>query len=66
MIGEIPPELGNLTNLRTLFLAGNELTGCVPAGLEAVPQSDVDELGLPLCESEESDDSEDSTDAAEA
>ena len=66
LIGEIPPELGNLTNLRTLLLAGNELTGCVPAELEAVPQSDVDELGLPLCESEESDDSEDSTDAAEA
>ncbi len=66
LIGEIPPELGNLTNLRTLLLAGNELTGCVPAELEAVPQSDVAELGLPLCESEESDDSEDSTDAAEA
>ena len=52
--GAIPPELGNLTNLRTLLLAGNELTGCVPAGLEAVPQSDVSDLGLPLCDAEDS------------
>ena len=66
LIGEIPTELGNLTNLRTLLLAGNELTGCVPAGLEAVPQSDVDELGLPVCEPVESDNSEESADAAEA
>ena len=52
--GAIPPELGNLPNLRTLLLAGNEFTGCVPAGLEAVPRSDVDDLGLPLCDAEDS------------
>ena len=66
LTGQIPPEMGNLVRLRALGLGKNEFTGCVPAGLEAVPQSDVDELGLPLCESEEFDDSEDSTDAAEA
>ncbi len=28
--GEIPPELGDLTNLRTVFLAGNQLSGTIP------------------------------------
>ena len=52
LTGEIPADLGNLVNLRTLLLAGNQLTGCVPAGLETVPDSDLDELGLPFCEAE--------------
>ena len=51
--GEIPPELGSLSNLAFLFLGGsNQLTGCVPSGLERllnVPESDLDELGLPVC-----------------
>ena len=51
--GEIPPELGSLSNLTFLFLGGsNQLTGCVPSGLERflnVPESDLDELGLPVC-----------------
>ena len=53
LTGQIPPEMGNLVRLRALGLGENEFTGCVPAGLAAVPQNDVDELGLPLCESEE-------------
>ncbi len=52
LTGEIPAELGNLVNLRTLLLAGNQLTGCAPAELEAVPDSDLDELDLPICEAE--------------
>ena len=32
--GEIPPELGDLTRLMTLYLYGNRLSGCVPSGLE--------------------------------
>ena len=51
--GEIPLDLGNLSNLAFLFLGGsNQLTGCVPSGLERflnVSESDLDEVGLPIC-----------------
>ena len=30
---EIPPELGNLENLKVLYLADNQLRGCVPSTL---------------------------------
>ena len=30
LYGEIPPEIGNLTNLNTLYLYGNQLTGEIP------------------------------------
>ena len=46
--GEIPPELGNLNNLYGLLLAGNQLTGCVPAGLQDASSNDFDDLGLPF------------------
>jgi hypothetical protein len=53
LTGDIPAELGNLANLRRVYLAGNELTGCIPAALAEARQTDVDELGLPICEAEE-------------
>ena len=37
--GEIPAELGSLSNLSALYLSGNEFSGCVPSSLE-------DQLGL--------------------
>ena len=33
MLGEIPAELGNLTNLEVLILSDNDLTGEIPAEL---------------------------------
>ena len=50
LTGEIPTELGNLSNLAWLYLSGNQLTGCVPAGLLDVPNNDFDMLGMPFCE----------------
>ena len=47
--GEIPPELGNLTNLTVLTLAGNESRGCVPAGWRSIESNDLNNLGLPFC-----------------
>ena len=52
LTGEIPTELGNLSNLEWLYLSGNQLTGCVPAGLGDVPNNDFDQLGMPFCELE--------------
>ena len=49
MTGEIPTELGNLANLTVLRLAGNQLTGCVPASLQDVADNDLAHLGLPFC-----------------
>ena len=49
MTGAIPPELGGLANLSELYLADNQLTGCVPDGLRDVPNNDIERLGLPFC-----------------
>ena len=35
--GEIPPELGSLSNLTFLYLSGNELGGEIPASWAASP-----------------------------
>ena len=48
--GDIPVELDNLADTLTHWqLAGNQFTGCVPAGLAAVANSDIDQLGLEVC-----------------
>ena len=48
--GTIPAELGNLgASLKRLRLAGNRFTGCIPAGLGDVNDSDLTQLGLPIC-----------------
>ena len=48
--GEIPAELGNLARLKTLLLANDFLTECLPAGprgLRDVPENDL--VYLPDC-----------------
>ena len=49
--GEIPAELGSLSNLVALDLNGNDLSGCVPSSLEepllVFRASDLG--GLPFC-----------------
>lgn len=54
--GQIPEELGNLQSLQVLDLyqdytlaPPNKFTGCVPKGLERVPNSDATEHGLVFC-----------------
>ena len=54
--GRIPKELGNLSNLEVLDLYRdahlpelNRLTGCIPKGLERVPNSDATQRGLKYC-----------------
>ena len=41
--------MGSLTNLRSLFLSRNELTGCIPGGLRDVEFNDLNALDLPFC-----------------
>ena len=48
--GDVPLELGNLSNLGSVYLSNNQLTGCVPARLRGVPHNDFTELGLLFCE----------------
>ena len=51
MIGKLPPELGSLSNLNSLSLRDNELSGCVPSSLEdrLLAWGDSDLGGLPYC-----------------
>ena len=48
--GPIPPALGGLAQLTALGLGANALTGCVPPSLWALPEHDLDFLGLPTCD----------------
>ena len=48
--GEIPPELGGLSNLVELYLSGNQLSGCIPSDLRYVPQNDFSDMRLSFCE----------------
>ena len=50
LTGEIPPELGELSNLEMLSLRGNDLSGCIPESLREVQRNDFAEVGLPFCE----------------
>ena len=49
--GEIPPELGSLSNLTQLYLHGSRhLSGCVPSSWEDQLNLDFSQLGgLPFC-----------------
>ena len=52
--GELPEELGNLSNLQTLLLSGNDLSGCIPGVLISAPgelnEHDLLEIGIPFCQ----------------
>ena len=48
--GEIPAELGSLSNLAILYLNNNALSGCMPSSLEDQLDLDNSDLGgLPFC-----------------
>ena len=49
LTGTIPPGLADL-NLTDLFLAENDLTGCLPRDLTQVARTDVAQLNLEPCE----------------
>ena len=50
MSGEIPSELGNLTNLEVLNLRNEDLSGCVPGALQGRLIMHLSDLGdLPFC-----------------
>ena len=46
LFGQIPPELGDLTELRTLSLTGNELNGHIPPELSNLTNLETLDLGL--------------------
>ena len=47
--GKFRQELDGLTKLTQWRLAENRFTGCVPATLSEVPDTDLEELGLDVC-----------------
>ena len=48
--GEIPPEVGNLTNLEVLNLRNEDLSGCVPGALQGRLIMHLSDLGdLSFC-----------------
>ena len=50
LTGHIPGELVDLTELATLRLGGNQLTGCIPSSLHSVATNDLGSLGLNDCD----------------
>ena len=44
-VGEIPPEIGNLTNLRALSLSNNQLTGEIPSSIGNLTNLEILSLG---------------------
>ena len=52
--GNIPPEMGRLTQLERLILGGSDLTGCIPDALRRVKVNDLDDLNLLDCGSDTS------------
>ena len=49
LTGTIPETLGQLDKLQYLDLSGNDWTGCIPLALQAIPDNDLDDLGLAFC-----------------
>ena len=47
--GPIPSEFEGLIRLKSLSLSQNMLEGCVPQGMRRIKNSDLEQLGLPLC-----------------
>ncbi len=48
--GAIPTELNDLADTLTRWrLADNQITGCIPAGLAGVENSDIGDMGLDVC-----------------
>ena len=50
MTGDIPAELTGLSRLLSLYLADNELTGCIPTPLRAIQANDLPGLDIPFCD----------------
>ena len=50
LVGTIPNDLVDLTNLETLQLSGNSLSGCVPGALYDVATHDLDSAGISSCD----------------
>ena len=52
LTGEIPAELGNLSDLQLFLMRDNQLSGCIPSILRSLAQDydDLFQLGLPFCD----------------
>jgi len=44
LTGPIPPELGNLTSLVSLYLYGNQLSGTIPISSNTIQAMGIDNL----------------------
>ena len=49
LTGVVPPELADLSALKALKLARNELAGCIPQPVRQVPGNDLARLTVPTC-----------------